>query len=359
MPPVIDKVDVYIPEGTPPGAFLTPVFAELRHSPHPAFRASRFYKYLADLRKQFEIDAVVHLFYRHGKEGHKIEIIDAGKKTIWEMAEIISQLFEVDPCDLRLMRVDLAADVEGVPVPWFREHALINRKQFSSRFEKSIDSEVEFVAMGTARAQTLYAGKRPNLIRIYNKLAEWFCQYKKIDRNARRFNAGLAALELTPERKQYAEIHPQSFATFCKQEGYAFQEGSILTRVEQQIGGDRFPSELCTFGDLRHAHEITPFTGLRLVGLEPILALAPAPGVSMRNHLAALGYRELQKELGGAQNARAFVYAHSNGNGKRMIESLEESHPASRAPLTVDEVCESYRKSTSLQLADYTRKGIY
>jgi len=64
------------------------------------------------------------------------------------MADILVQLFQVDPWSLSLMRVDLAVDVEGVPVPWFRDHAYVNRKQFSSRIEKSHDSEVEFVGMG-------------------------------------------------------------------------------------------------------------------------------------------------------------------------------------------------------------------
>ena len=34
--------------------------------------------------------------------------------------------------------------------------------------------------MGTADAQSFYAGRRPNFMRIYNKIKEWFGQWLKL-----------------------------------------------------------------------------------------------------------------------------------------------------------------------------------
>jgi hypothetical protein len=266
------------------------------------------------------------------------------------MADTVSQVFQVDPWTLGLMRVDLAADVEGVPVPWFRNHAHVNRKQFSSRIEKSQELEVQFVGMGRAEAQTLYAGKRPNLIRIYNKLAEWRTQLKKQEMNCRRFNAGMKGLEMSPEQMHYGTRIPPTFAELCRAEGYEYQEGNILTRIERQIGGSRFPSELTTFNDLRFAHELTPFQGLRLVGREPIRQFeSPPDGVPIRNWLAALGLEVLQQQLGSAQVAQATVLKHGKGNGRRILESLAECLPKRREALTMEEIQESFRKSTLLQ----------
>lgn len=55
--------------------------------------------------------------------------MDAGEKTVEQIADILVSLFDVNPWDLELMRVDLAADVDGVPVSWFQDHAFVNRKR--------------------------------------------------------------------------------------------------------------------------------------------------------------------------------------------------------------------------------------
>jgi hypothetical protein len=248
------------------------------------------------------------------------------------------------------MRVDFAADVEGVPDPWFKDHAFVNRKQFSSRIEKSNESELQFVGMGNAVAQTLYAGKRPNLIRIYNKLAEWLTQLKKRERNCKRFNAGMAGMEMSLDQMHYGARIPPTFMEFCMAEGYEYREGNILTRIERQIGGSRFPKELTTFNDLRFAHELNPFSDLRLVSSEPIRQLeSPPDGVSMRNWLAALGLELLREQAGSVQIADSIVRKHGKGNGGRVLESLADCLPKRREPLTMEEVQESFRGSTLFQ----------
>jgi hypothetical protein len=348
---VLDKLDLHVPDGVPPGPVLAPLFEQLRHGPVETFRPSRFYQFVGDLRKYHGIDAIVSLYYRFGRPAHKVEIIDAGKKSLGEMAEIVTLLFDVDLSKLRVMRVDLAADLEGVPVKWFRDHVRVDRKRFSSRIEKSQETEVEFVAMANALAQTLYAGKRPNLVRIYNKLAEWYRNWLKMVRALRRFNAGLDAFDMTSEKKCAAYRVEPTFKDYCEAEGYELSEGSILTRVERQIGADRVPDELATFGDLRRAYDFRPFEGLRIIESGPILQIsAPPRDVPLGKLLAALGFEKLKEHFGSAQAATAFVMKFGNGNGKRILTSLADALPGDRPPVTLEEIQESFRKSTEWQI---------
>src|SRR5665213_219444 len=216
---MIDTAHVRVPNMAPSATGMSNALEQLRHGSLAGFTPSRFYEGVGSLKEHFGIEAILHFGFRHGRKAHKIEIREAGKKSVQEMADIVTSIFNVDPWSLSLLRVDLTADVEGVPVPWFREHAFVSRKQFSSRIAKSFEQEVQFVGMGTAQAQTLYAGKRPNLIRIYDKLAEWRLQLRKLEREARRSNALMEAMELTAEQKYYRALAPPEFKEFCRARG--------------------------------------------------------------------------------------------------------------------------------------------
>jgi hypothetical protein len=332
---------------------------ELKKDPHPLFRRSQFYQYVCNLRDPFGVDAMIHLNYRYGRENHKVEIIDAGDKTLDEMAGIITQLFDIDPWRLRVMRTDLAADVDGAPVHWFKNSAHIDRKQFSSSIEKSFERELQFVSMGSAVAQTLYAGKRPNLYRIYDKLAEWRIQYRKIVQDYQRFNERMAGMDMTGEQRYFGQRCPPTFHEYCETFGYDFQPGNVLTRVERQIGG-RVPPEFATLADLRHAHELDPFTALQIIPSAKSQILdPPAENVSVRNWLAALGFESVKQQFGSAQLARQFVLKHGKNNGKRILESLLKSMPRSRAAVTREGIVESYRLSTLAQTSPREGNQVY
>ena len=73
------------------------------------------------------------------------------------------------------MRLDLAVDVEGIGVSWFAEHTRVRYKRWLAKL-----GVIDAVAMGNREIQTLYYGKRPNVIRIYNKLEEYRVQYQRI-----------------------------------------------------------------------------------------------------------------------------------------------------------------------------------
>jgi hypothetical protein len=357
---VIDKVDVRISEFALPGPVLAEPICQLKKG-HPTalFRGTKYYHYSADLRGDFGIDAIVHLNLRFGRPTHKVEIIDAGQKSLQEMAEILVCLFDVDPWSLQLMRVDLAADIEGVPVSWFQANAYVSRKQFSSRIEKSHDEEVQFVKMANAQAETIYAGKRPKLMRIYNKTSELKLQHRREEMACERFNRRMEKMGMTQEQNFYGARYVLPFAEFCKQQGHDYRPGSIVTRIENQIGG-RLPAGLQTFSDLRFAHDYQPFQCLTLAKTEGVINWdAPPPGVSTRNWMAALGLRALVQAHGSLQSARSIIYKHSNGNGKRVLETLEESMPGALPSITIDQIQESYRQSTMAQTAPIQEKGIY
>lgn len=349
---MIDKVDVRISEFALPGPALAEPMSRLKKYPIPPFRSDRYYEYRADLRKDFDIDAVVHLNCRFGRHTHKVEIIEAGKKTLEEMAEIISSLFDVDPWSLELMRVDFAADIEDVPVCWFRDNASFSRKRFSSQIEKSNEREVQFVAMNNATAETIYAGKRPVLIRIYNKLGEWRVKFRRLECESNRFNRRMNGMELTPEQAYYGMRIPPTWEEFCARQGYEYSAGAILTRIESQIGGTRgLPFGLKRFGDLRYAHELHPFKAMRIISPQPVLSVdAPPEGVSVRNWLASLGLERVQQAHGSFQAARSIVIKFGQGNGARILESLSECSRPSRPPVDMSDIQRVFRESTLKQI---------
>ena len=341
------------------GPVLAEPLSRLKKHPVLPFRPAKYYEYSADLRDDFEVDAIVHLNARFGRPSHKIEIIDAGKKTIFEMAEIIVSLFDVDPWSLPLMRVDLAADIEGVPVSWFQANAYVSRKQFASRIEKSRDVEVQFVKMAQGLAETIYAGKRPNPVRIYNKIAELKMQHRRKEIRCERFNRRMEKMDLNLEQKYYGARYVPPFETFCREEGFDYRPEMIVTRIESQRGS-RLPKKMRTFSDLLFADEYEPFRGLKLTGAQAVVNLdAPPEGVPVRNWLAALGLRTLSEAHGSLQTARSIVFKHANGNGKRIFDTLEECTLGIRPPVTIDQIHDYFRQSTLRQLSHVSQKASY
>src|ERR1035438_7481214 len=204
--------------------------------------------------------------------------------------------------------------------------------------------------MGSALAQTLYAGKRPCLLRIYNKLAEWQMQLRKIEIQYRRFNERMAGLDMSEEQRYYGRLIAPTFGAYCAARGYQLHDGSVLTRIERQIGGNRVPPEYATLGNLRYAHEHQPFSGVHITCTEPIQNFdSPPAGVPVRDTLASFGFDRLKEQLGSEQLARSWVFKYGNGNGKRILDSLAEAAPTKRQPLTMEEIQESFRRSTLLQ----------
>src|SRR5215472_13088683 len=102
-------------------------------------------------------------------------------------------------------------------------------KRWVADIGQTDSKKLEYARMGQKYVQTYYLGKRPNCFRVYDKLAEYHCQYARF------------------MRKLSDAAEPPSF-----EELYGYPANGItLSRVERQIGGGRVPAELQTFGCLR------------------------------------------------------------------------------------------------------------
>ena len=224
----------------------------------------------------------------HGKTGdHKLELVDTGEMSYARIQREVSRIFDIDPGQLSVMRIDLAADVPGVPVSWFRRNARVKWKQWASEL-----GEVEYSEMGRRRLETLYFGKRPNCIRIYDKVSEWRQQYRQMLRKSSD------AAEVPSFEDKYK--HPSDF---------------VLTRVERQIGGCRVPCDLNKLGRLRRLEEFDPFDGIELVGggaIEPDIN-----DYELIEYCAGLGLRSMADEMG-VHNLRSLVKSRSRGNASRI-----------------------------------------
>ena len=86
--------------------------------------------------------------------------------------------------------------------------------------------------MGTADAQTFYAGRRPNFIRIYNKIQELYRQWLKLKQRCERFNKEMRKLEMSEEQRYYGMRFCPTFEEFSLGEGFEYVQGLTLTRIE-------------------------------------------------------------------------------------------------------------------------------
>ena len=139
--------------------------------------------------------------------------------SLGQMAMVIGKVFECDPWDLRLARLDLAVDVPGIPVRWFRNHLCVPR----TRQIKVIGIEEDAQDGGGG---TMYLGGGADLVRLYDK---------------------------------EAELRSKS----CRP---AETERLALTRIEHQLRSGRIPRELTHLGALmNNAAHFNPFASVILL----------------------------------------------------------------------------------------------
>src|SRR5437764_8871552 len=165
---MIDKLDLRVPAMTP----LRPPFSELVYArTHgkriPGASSSTYYEHVFDLRRHGE-DAIVHYGAKLDRNrAHKLELLAVGDKQLQALEERIGAIFAVDPGDLGVMRIDSAVDIDDVSVRWFRRHARVRYKQHSMQIGKRT---VQVSEVANAKIETLYLGRSPNCIRVYDKV---------------------------------------------------------------------------------------------------------------------------------------------------------------------------------------------
>jgi hypothetical protein len=124
----------------------------------------------------------------------------------------------MDPDEMGIMRVDLTADLEGVPVDFFKRHSVVKCKQ--TRRQHLLVEHGEVIAKGMA--ETLYSGVKPNQIRIYDKTAERRMQYQKYCNRFARESGLLPKSAEKPKATTFEEL-------------YGHGMWDTITRVERQV----------------------------------------------------------------------------------------------------------------------------
>lgn len=321
---VIDKLEVRIPARAPYTRSFAEVYSDLRSdSQRDPFRSTRYYGAVGDLRP-YGIEAVLHSHCKFGKEGsHKVELIDTGRRSFAFLVNEIAQIFQINPMGLEIMRVDLTADVPAVPVCFFQDCLRAAYKQVTN----DIENLEKFTRMGRGDVQTMYLGRRPNLFRIYNKIAELKREYSAL---VRKIPNG------------------EPVPTF--EDLYAYPaEGFLLTRVERQIGGSRVPAEISTVGLLRdNALNFDPFERLEFIaGGHP----EPDPDdYDLTTYLAGTGLRTKIEQLG-MQRVRRLINKRSPRNAARTLKRFRDFLPVDPTEFVIPPLRDLYQESVRRQLA--------
>jgi len=324
---LIDKVEVHIPRGTHFSDEFRRLYADIRKRPGvDPFRPARHYKRAGDLRR-FGYDVILDVDCIRDREGnHKLELLDTGAMSYSQMQNEIERVFDVDARKLILLRVDLAVDVEDVPVTWFMRHVRARWKRFVCDIGRIESEAPEYTRIGGLEPQTFYLGKRPNCFRIYDKIAEYRHQYAQLTRRI---------------------SDPAEFLDFQTKYGYP-ETGITLTRVERQIGGGRIPSQLETFGRLRWCASFNPFDELEFYGggaVEP--QITDCAGAT--EYLAGVGLRRLVEEWG-IHRLHTLVNEYSGGHASRIFRAYQQFLPA-EAGITAERLYSLYQESVRRQVA--------
>lgn len=286
------------------------------------FRSSQHYTAVADLRP-YGYDAILHLHNKHGKAAdHKLELLETGGKGFARLIYQIEEIFEVDAMRLDLMRLDLAVDVEGVPVTFFLDSVRAAYK----RVAKDIEKANRIMRIGRRGVETITLGARPNLFRIYDKAAERAHRYDVRARNAKKLGRSIPTYE-----ELYG--HPR--------------ENYLLTRVERQYGGGRIPEEISTVGALyENSLGVSPFEPLAIC-----LSGRPDPNpddYDLMNFLAGKGLRQQILEQG-LQRTRGLVNKKSRGNAARVFRKLGDFLPVSPEGIKVPDLAGLFQQSMQRQ----------
>jgi len=317
---MIDKADFRVPFSANFNSEFRFIKDELKYAGTSGIiRRSQHYQGTCDLRP-FNIDAVLHAYFkRSGARNHKLEILDAGGKSLEQIGQTISAVFDVDVDRLEPMRLDFAADMFGVPVLHLHDSLRV-------KFKRSSDErgELDYAVVGGRKLEYFRYGKAPNCVRVYDKPAECKSRFGAILKRANR------------------DAEPPTFTDI-----FGFAEETIMTRVERQAGGSRPIKELPNFRSLSNAGDYDPFKSLVLL---PRTFAFPDPKQHGETRtLKVLGIKALIDRLG-YQGARAIL--NTNGNAKRIMDEYDTylAETGSLSGLSVGRIIESYQKSVRQQI---------
>lgn len=394
---MIDTVELALPKECQFSPEVDELLEELR-APEPQIRFMRnkYFKAVIDLREYTQHEAVLKL---HGRNGgnHVLQMIEAGTKVRGQITDTVRSIVaDRHPEMLGTSRVDLCANVEGTGVAWFARSVRSRSAQWQAalghvELEDSDGRRMQFSEMGKRQLQTIYMGKQPNCVRIYDKVAERQSAYRKERLRHERIAAeGLAekvvgapwaTADRDWQRGMVQRLKPagRNMAPFPSFEDWwagqctggmsnvvqmqlpgqeqaeqlSLALPKVLTRVERQMGAGRVPRPIGTFERLwSNALEFNPFDKLQFnpADAEPVFEaedfspVEVAAGLQFRQWLSSgeLTYQQL------------FAFLNMKGNGARTVRRFRPFlaiHDERSTGITPAELYESYRDTVSRQLA--------
>ena len=331
----IDKLDLRLPRATRLRPAVAAFIDESRATESSTRRlGSRYYNFVTDLRPM-EIDARLHVGLKfpesHAGEG-KLELIDTGTKSLREITAEIMEVIDYSPVDLEIMRIDLCADMHGIPVEWFLNRARVKFKRIAREI-----AELKAERIGKVGIQTLTAGQRPNLIRFYDKVAEYKDQLKKLQRKM-----------------------PQTMRSeLTLQYVFGVAEDAIITRIERQYGGGSVPviaggedkraTKIEVFGELGQLPDANPFANVE-IALGKFARTPTLEECDLNTYAVGKLLREWRDEMGPQQFHR-FLNAKSSGNAARYEKRYAPFLDPGDEVITGQTIYETYRESVERQLA--------
>ena len=319
---MIDKLDLRIPRLS---GFRPAVASYINIHPHFSFlsrvRPSQHYAGRVDLRA-IGIDAILHIDCKHGDRHSKLEILNIGNKPHSKMVRLIESVTYADVETMGIMRIDLTADVRDVTVPWLKDHM-----RFKFKRSERVYGEIKYSLIGKGEVETIQAGNRPNLYRVYNKTKESLVQFRQMERKASK---DADALEFEQE--------------------FGFKMTDVRTRVERQCGGNRIPDEIATFGTLQNAPDFNPFSSLEIISARAITLPSPEECDGLEYYTGVGMYNEVARD--GMQAFRKRLNKLTTGNAARTIKRFHRFFPGGDGPnITMENLLAEYRESTIAQLS--------
>jgi hypothetical protein len=372
---MIDKLECPIERGKPFTKEASEIRADLRSlAPGIAFQKSKYYAAVVDLREVMGVDALLHVQSRYGNHNDKLELLHTGEKSWGEMMSTVSRIYDGNPEDLQVRRADLCCDVD-VSMDWIARSVRAQYKRIEFQFGEvemrdGRGKRVDFMEIGKRRLETVQFGRKPNPLRIYDKVAETMSRYLAAKRRHSRVASAMvadAAMDGSPydraERSVKRGIGRRlrapadrmfPFPFFTEWSG-GLWESMTLTRIERQIHG-QIPPVISNVGQMRkNVLEFNPFERLHFLAPDAELEVSP-DDYSPVQWLAGIKMMELlQSGEWSCQQLTKFIGR--NGNRQRTEDRFAPFLRAgsmardSAKELTAVELYERYRESIERQLA--------
>jgi hypothetical protein len=303
---MIDRLELSVPAHFP----RNPAFWS-KHRPKPA-SPKLPYETTIDARRSCDLS--VHYGHRThipaGRRHYKLDFTSTRLLTVDDLISRISSVFALSreqALALKVTRIDFAVDVADIPVQWFKESCRVRHKSKSGTYD-TMKSET---AKGTT---TVSFGGRPDLYRIYNKIAE------KRQRGEEILYTGMFTGGPVP----------------------------VVTRIERQCNGRAVPKDLATLGALiDHGGKCDPFQNLVCtVGAKTIPC---TEDWLPQRWLMNLGLACAVQRFGEA-SVRSRLNRTGNGNNaQRVFSKYSELRIDAGTGISREQLCELYRASTIRQ----------